>query len=56
MHGLVADENSYSAIDILPEGDYEYKTLVYTKRENKEHLLAEVRTGVLVKPKGTYQF
>lgn len=56
VHDLVADENSYSMIDILPEGEYEYKSLVYTKRDKKEHLLIEVKTGVAIKSKGVHQF
>lgn len=56
VHDMVADENTYSVIELLPEGDFQYKTLVYTKHKNKEHLLVEVRTGVTIKAKGVHRF
>lgn len=56
MHDLIFDENSYSIADIVPDGEYKYRALVYTKYEEKEHLLAEVNTETLIKTKGIFEF
>lgn len=56
VHDLIMDENTYSLVDILPDGDFQYKTLVYTKYQKKEHLLVEVIMGVHIKPKGIHRW
>lgn len=56
MHDLIFDENSYTFADIVPDGEYKYRALVYTKHEEKEHLLVEVKTETLIKRKGIFEF
>lgn len=55
VHDLIMDENTYTIADLLPDGEFQSKTLVYTKYEGKEHLLVEVTMGVHIKPKGIFE-
>lgn len=54
LHDLIVDENSYSVVSFIPEGDYIYRTRLVTQYDKKEHLLIEVRNFIQFKSIGIF--
>lgn len=56
LHNLTVDENTYAMMDMLPDGEFIYNTLVYSKINDTDHLLLETKTHCEIKAKGLFRF
>lgn len=52
LHDLIVDENTYSVINFVPDGDYIYRTRISTQHDHKEHMLIEVKQHIQFRATG----
>lgn len=56
IHNATINENVYSILNILPDGDYFFDAFLYTNINRSECILAETKSYVEIKPKGIERF